>query len=80
MKIGIRQIFFIFKQPFGLFFYAYSGTVHQSLTTNGSGVMTATGSFKAEADIITGSGKVNFNDKAQVKYNATNECIEFIFS
>lgn len=64
----------------GLFFYAYSGTVHQSLTTNGSGVMTATGSFKAEADIITGSGKVNFNDKAQVKYNATNECIEFIFS
>lgn len=64
----------------GLFFYAYSGTVHQSLTTNGSGVMTATGSFKAEADIITGSGIVNYNDKAQVKYNATDECIEFIFS
>ena len=63
----------------GLYFYAYSGTVHQSLTTNGSGVMTATGSFKAEADIITGSGKVNFNDKVNIEYNATNECLEFVF-
>lgn len=63
----------------GLYFYAYSGTVHQSLTTNGNGIMTATGSFKAEADIITGSGKVNFNNKVNIEYNATNECLEFVF-
>lgn len=28
----------------------------------------------------TGSGVVNFNDKANIQYNSTDECIEFIFS
>ena len=34
----------------------------------------------AGTDLKTKSGIVNYNDKAQVKYNATDECIEFIFN
>ena len=34
----------------------------------------------AGTDLKTKSGIVNYNDKAQMKYNATDECIEFIFS
>lgn len=45
-----------------------------------SGAALAAGSITAGTDLKTGSGIVNYNDKAQVKYNATDECIEFIFS
>lgn len=37
-------------------------------------------SINAGTDLKTKSGIVNYNDKAQVKYNATDECIEFIFN
>jgi len=34
----------------------------------------------AGTDLKTGSGKINCNDKAYIQYNATDECIEFIFN
>ncbi|MGM9544033.1 MAG: tail fiber protein [Romboutsia timonensis] len=35
---------------------------------------------EATTYLKTGSGVVNFNDKVNVQYNSTDECIEFIFS
>lgn len=56
------------------------GNNGQSLNVTSDGVVTSAKSITAGTDLKTKSGIVNYNDKAQVKYNATNECIEFIFS
>lgn len=52
-----------------------SGT---SITAGSS--ITAKTTVNAGTDLKTGSGIVNFNNKAKIQYNATDECIEFIFS
>lgn len=52
----------------------------QSLNVTSAGVVTSAQSITAGTDLKTKSGIVNYNDKAQVKYNATDECIEFIFN
>ena len=56
------------------------GNNGQSLNVTSDGVVTSAKSITAGTDLKTKSGIVNYNDKAQVKYNATNECIEFIFN
>lgn len=56
------------------------GNNGQSLNITSDGVVTSAKSITAGTDLKTKSGIVNYNDKAQVKYNATDECIEFIFS
>ena len=56
------------------------GNNGQSLNVTPDGVVTSAKSITAGTDLKTKSGIVNYNDKAQVKYNATDECIEFIFN
>lgn len=60
-----------------------SPTTGGLISNGGLGVAKAINSgttITAGTDLKTKSGIVNYNDKAQVKYNATDECIEFIFS
>ena len=56
------------------------GNNGQSLNVTPDGVVTSAKSITSGTDLKTKSGIVNYNDKAQVKYNATDECIEFIFN
>lgn len=56
------------------------GNNGESLNVTPDGIVTSAKSITAGTDLKTKSGIVNYNDKAQVKYNATDECIEFIFS
>lgn len=51
-------------------------------SSGGLGVAKAINSgttITAGTDLETKSGVVNYNDKAKVQYNSTNECIEFVF-
>ena len=64
-------------------FYEYGGLFKFVKSVSGTNTMVATiddSGVTSEANLKTKSGIVNYNDKAQVKYNATDECIEFIFS
>lgn len=56
------------------------GNNGQSLNVTSDGAVTSAKSITSGTDLKTKSGIVNYNDKAQVKYNATDECIEFIFN
>lgn len=55
-----------------------NATVKSALTTGTS--VTAGTIITAGTDLKTKSGIVNFNDKVNVKYNATSESIDFIFA
>ena len=51
-------------------------------SSGGLGVAKAINSgttITAGSDLETKSGVVNYNDKAKVQYNSTDECIEFVF-
>ena len=51
-------------------------------SSGGLGVAKAINSgttITAGTDLETKSGVVNYNDKAKVQYNSTDECIEFVF-
>lgn len=64
-------------------FYEYGGLFKFVKSVSGTNTIVATiddSGVTSEANLKTKSGIVNYNDKAQVKYNATDECIEFIFS
>ena len=59
-----------------------SSTTGSLKTSGGLGVAKAINSgttITAGTDLETKSGVVNYNDKAKVQYNSTNECIEFVF-
>lgn len=59
-----------------------SSTTGSLKTSGGLGVAKAINSgttITAGTDLETKSGVVNYNDKAKIQYNSTNECIEFVF-
>ena len=59
-----------------------SSTTGSLKTSGGLGVAKAINSgttITAGTDLETKSGVVNYNDKAKVQYNSTDECIEFVF-
>lgn len=59
-----------------------SSTTGSLKTSGGLGVakaITSGTTITAGTDLKTNSGIVNYNDKAKVQYNSTDECIEFIF-
>lgn len=53
--------------------YQDGRTVTRNLETN-------VGYIQAKTYLKTESGVVNFNDKVNVQYNSTDECIEFVFA
>lgn len=56
------------------------GTNGEKFLVTSAGKVTSALDITAGTDLKTGSGIVNFNDKSNIKYNATNECLEFIFA
>ena len=58
----------------------FDGGIGVAKAINAGTTITAATIVTAGTDLKTKSGIVNFNDKAQIKYNATDECIEFIFN
>lgn len=54
--------------------------IYPTVTRTRNNFETESGYIQAKTFLKTISGDVNFNDKANIVYNATNECLEFNFS
>lgn len=55
-------------------------TMYQDGRTITKNLETNTGYIQAKTYLKTQSGVVNFNDKVNIQYNSTDECIEFVFA